>query len=46
MAFPVFDSLVAVICAVPAATDVTSPLAETVAMLVLLDVHVIDRPVS
>jgi hypothetical protein len=44
VAWPVFVSLVAMICALPAETDVTNPPDETVAMLVLLDVHVIDRP--
>jgi hypothetical protein len=43
---PVFVSLVAVIVAVPAATAVTRPDAETVLIPVLLELHVTARPVS
>ena len=42
---PVLVSLVAVICAEPAALAVTSPEVETLATVVLLDVHAITRPV-
>jgi hypothetical protein len=42
---PVFAPLVALICAEPAATAVTSPLAETVAMPAFEDDHVINWPV-
>jgi hypothetical protein len=45
-ALPVFVSLIAIMCAVPAATDVTKPLAETVATVWLSDVQVIERPLS
>jgi hypothetical protein len=44
-AVPDFPSLVAVIVAVPVATAVTSPFASTVADAVLLEAHVIVRPV-
>jgi hypothetical protein len=46
VAVPLFPSLVAVIVAEPAATPVTTPLVETVAMPVLELVHVTVRPVS
>src|SRR5262245_4142000 len=46
VAEPVRPSLVAVICAVPAAIDVTMPLLETVATLVFELVHAMLRPVS
>jgi hypothetical protein len=46
VASPVLVSLAAMMCVVPAATDVTSPLVETDATLVLSDVHVITRPVT
>ena len=45
-AVPVFPSLVAVIVAEPAATPVTTPLEDTVAMPVLELDHVTARPVS
>jgi hypothetical protein len=44
-ALPVFVSLVAVMLAEPAASDVTSPVGETVAMLVFPDAQVTVRPV-
>ena len=44
-AWPVTPSAVALIEAAPAETAVTSPDAETVATAVLLEVHVIVRPV-
>jgi hypothetical protein len=43
---PDFPSLVAVIVVVPAATPVTTPLADTVAAAVLLDVHTTTRFVT
>src|SRR3954469_20465392 len=43
-AVPCAPSLVAVIVAFPAATPLTSPLADTVAAAVLLDAHVTERP--
>lgn len=43
---PLFPSIVALIVAVPAATAVTTPPADTDAIPVLLDVHVTVRPVS
>jgi hypothetical protein len=43
-ALPVLVSLVAMILAVPADTAVTSPLGETVATDVLLELHAIGRP--
>jgi hypothetical protein len=43
---PIFVSLNAVIVALPAATAVTSPEPETVAIPVLLELQVITRPVS
>ena len=43
---PVFPSLVAVIVAVPRATAVTTPLAETAAIVGALDVHAMVRPVN
>jgi hypothetical protein len=43
---PVLPSLVAVICAEPVASAVTTPLKETVATLVLSEDHVTMRPVS
>jgi hypothetical protein len=43
---PLFPSLVAVICAEPTATAVTSPVPETVATAVLFDAQVTVRPVS
>jgi hypothetical protein len=43
---PLFPSLVAVICAVPAAIAVTKPDPETVATAVLLELHAMERPVS
>ena len=46
VADPDFPSLVAVMVAVPAATAVTRPLAETVAMGLELVVQVTVRPVS
>jgi hypothetical protein len=46
LAVPDFPSLVAVIVALPAATAVASPVPDTVAAAVLLDAHVIVRPVS
>jgi hypothetical protein len=46
LAVPLFPSLVAVIVAEPAATPVTTPLDETVAMPVLELDHVTARPVS
>ena len=46
VAVPDFPSLVAVIVVVPAATPVTTPLLETVAMALLLEVHVTVRPVT
>jgi hypothetical protein len=45
-ALPLFPSLVAVICAVPAATAVTTPEPLTVATPLLLDVQAMARPVS
>jgi len=45
-AVPLFPSLAAVIVADPAATAVTRPLDDTVAMAALLDVHVTVRPVN
>jgi hypothetical protein len=46
-AVPLCPSLVAVIVTgPPTATPVTSPVAETVATAVLLDIHVITRPMS
>ena len=45
-ALPVLVSLVAVIVADPAATAVTNPLDETVAIIVLLLDHVTTRPMS
>jgi len=44
-ALPLLPSLVAVIDALPFATAVTNPELETVATDVLLEFHVIDRPV-
>lgn len=44
-AVPVLVSLVAVIVALPAAIAVTRPDAETVLMLVLLELQAITRPV-
>jgi hypothetical protein len=46
LAVPLFPSLVAVIVAEPAATPVTTPLEETVAIPVLELDHVTARPVS
>ena len=46
VADPLCPSLVAVIVAVPAATPVATPLCETVAIAVLLELHVTARPVS
>ena len=46
MAPPLWPSLVAVIVAVPTASDVTRPLALTVATAVLELLHVIARPLS
>jgi hypothetical protein len=46
VAWPTLVSLVAMMCAVPAATDVTNPLGETVATLRLSDVQVIKRPAN
>ena len=46
VAVPVRPSLVAVMVAEPAATPVTSPLAETVATPLALVVHATGRPVS
>src|ERR1043165_2142537 len=46
VAEPVCPSLVAVICAEPAATVVTNPDPETVATAVLFELHVTVRPVS
>jgi hypothetical protein len=43
---PLFVSLVAVIVAVPGATAVTRPAADTVATAVLLDPHVTTRSVT
>ena len=43
---PVFVSLVAVMVTEPAATPVTRPDAETEAIALLLELHVIVRPVS
>jgi len=43
-AVPLFPSLAAVIVAEPAATPLTNPLAETVAMAALLVAHVTTRP--
>jgi hypothetical protein len=45
-AVPDFPSLVAVIVAVPTVTPVTTPPLETVAIAVLLELHVTTRPVS
>src|SRR5262245_12043120 len=45
VADPSFPSLEAVITAAPAATPVTTPLAETVATAGSLDAHVTTRPV-
>src|SRR2546427_7672513 len=45
-AVPLFPSLVAVIVAVPAATPVTRPFAETVAALALLVAQLMLRPLS
>src|SRR5947209_6250995 len=45
-ACPVIPSLVAMIVAVPTATALTSPVLATVATLLLLELHVIARPVS
>src|SRR2546422_8095146 len=45
VAVPLFPSLVTVIVADPAATPVTSPVADTVAMAGFALVHVIARPV-
>lgn len=44
--FAVFPSLVAVIVAVPCATDVTTPFASTVATDGALEAHVTGRPIS
>jgi len=46
VALPVLPSLVAMIFAVPTETAMTAPPAETVAMAVLLELHVIVRPLS
>jgi hypothetical protein len=46
VALPVLPSLVAVILAMPSATAVTRPSAETVATALLLELHVIERPVK
>jgi hypothetical protein len=46
LAVPLFPSLVAVIVAEPAATPVTTPLDETVAIPVLELDHVTARPVN
>ena len=46
VAEPEMPSLMAVIVVVPAATDVTKPVLETAAMLVLLLANVMVRPVS
>jgi hypothetical protein len=46
VAEPLLPSLVAVIVAVPGATPVTTPDGDTVAIAVLLDAHVMARPVS
>src|SRR5207249_6986449 len=46
LAVPLFPSLVAVIVADPAATPVTSPAADTVAIAVFELVHATPRPVS
>ena len=43
---PDFPSLVAVIVAVPSATPLTSPVVDTVAMLLLLEPHVTTRSVT
>lgn len=45
-ALPVLPSLEAVIVAVPFATAVTKPDVETVAIPMLLELHVMTRPVS
>jgi hypothetical protein len=45
VALAVWPSLVAAICAVPTATAVTKPEPETVAMLLLLVLQLIERPV-
>jgi len=45
-AVPLLPSLAAVMTVVPTATAVTSPDDETVAAFVLLELHVIVRPVS
>jgi hypothetical protein len=45
VALPIFNSLVALICTVPAATAVARPDAETVAMAVLLELQLTARPV-
>jgi hypothetical protein len=46
VALPDFPSLVAVMVAVPGATAVTTPLADAVAIELLLDVHVTGRSVT
>lgn len=46
VAVPLFPSLVAVITALPRATPVTTPLAETVATAGALELQVTVRPVS
>jgi hypothetical protein len=45
-AVPLFPSLVAVICAKPGVTAVTSPFGETIATFVLSDDQVTMRPLS
>ena len=46
VAVPLMPSLVAVIVAEPAAMALTNPLADTVAMEVLFELHVMLRPES
>jgi hypothetical protein len=46
LAVPLFPSLVAVIVTVPGVTPVTRPEAETVAIAVLLELHVTTRSVT
>jgi hypothetical protein len=46
VALPVFPSLVAMMFAVPTATAVTTPAEDTVATVVLSELHVTARPVS
>jgi hypothetical protein len=46
VALPVFPSLIAMICTDPELTEVTSPVEDTVAIALLPELHVIERPVK